>query len=165
MPSLLQLYAQEGQMANDLNDSSLQQTGRRAAANIEAKSANKGALWNLAGRGVSAGIGTAKDSAAYDSAKAAGRDTSTLSGVDAEGKFNTGRDLAQNFINPYGNYDNLRRILRGAGTTVIPTHATDGTPVATPDAPAASQPGAINGLDHQNAPLSGYIVSALTGGS
>lgn len=152
-------------MANELNDSSLQQTGRRQVANIEAKSQNRGALWNLVGRGVSAGIGTARDSSAYDSAKAAGRDTSTLAGVDESGKFNTGRDLAQNFINPYGNYDNLRRILRGAGTTVIPTHASDGTPVETPDDPAASQPGAINGLDHQNAPLSGYIVSALTGGS
>lgn len=76
-------------MANDLNDSVLQQTGRRQVANIDAKSENQSAAWNIAGRATSAGITAAKE----------------------DGPFL--KNFKTEFFSPYNKYDQVMRALKG----------------------------------------------------
>jgi hypothetical protein len=153
---ILQLNAQQGDLAQNLADTALEQQGRRQVANTEQKTVNRGALLNLAGRGVSAGIATGKDYSALSSAKAAGKDTSNMAGAGPDGSFQFGKTLAANLVNPYAKYQNLNRIARGQAS-ISGGSATGPLPGTAPSPPT----GPASSLTHENAPIAGSLITSM----
>jgi len=156
-PGILALNAQEGSDAQGLADNIDEVTGRRKVFNIEQKAENRSDLYNLAGRGISAGISTAKDYQAYQDAKASGADTTGLAGVDANGNFSGGRDFVDSLVKPSDKYQNLRR-QQGPQNIKVPDDP-QLTQVTSPS--PSSQPGPISSIHGDNAPVVGSMINGM----